>query len=69
MNRQMADLKSRTFEGQQAEALSKSKALNIMTSLGMPYNERIIQIFLPISPLSVSSVPQWLIMQQGLAER
>ena len=36
------DLKSRTFEGQQAEALSKSRALNIMTSLGMPHNEKSI---------------------------
>jgi len=34
------DLKSRTFEGQQAEALSKSRALNIMTSLGMPHSEQ-----------------------------
>lgn len=36
-----ADLKSRTFEGQQAEAYIKSRALNIMTSLGMPLNERV----------------------------
>jgi len=36
-----ADLKSRTFEGQQAEAYVKSRALNIMTSLGMPQNERV----------------------------
>ena len=37
-----SDLKSRTFEGQQVEALSKSKALNIMTGLGMPQSEMII---------------------------
>jgi hypothetical protein len=30
------DLKSRTFQGQQSEVYIKSKALNIMTSLGMP---------------------------------
>jgi len=35
------DLKSRTFQGQQAEAYVKSRALNIMTSLGMPQSERI----------------------------
>ena len=35
------DLKSRTFQGQQVEAYIKSKALNIMTSLGMPQSERI----------------------------
>lgn len=30
------DLKCRTFQGQQSEAYVKAKALNIMTSLGMP---------------------------------
>lgn len=35
------DLKSRTFQGQRAEAYVKSKALNMMTSLGMPQSERI----------------------------
>ena len=30
------NLKSRTFQGQQAEVYVKSKALNIMTNLGMP---------------------------------
>ncbi len=35
------DLKSRIFEGQQAETYIKSKALNIMTSLGMPQSEKI----------------------------
>jgi hypothetical protein len=30
------DLKSRTLQGQQSEAYIKSKALNIMTNLGMP---------------------------------
>jgi hypothetical protein len=35
------DLKSRTFQGQQAEAYAKSKALNIMTNLGMPQSERV----------------------------
>ena len=33
-------LKSRTFERQQVEAFVKSKALNIMTELGMPLSER-----------------------------
>ncbi len=36
------DLKSRTFQGQQAEAYVKSNALNIMTRLGMPQSERIV---------------------------
>jgi hypothetical protein len=35
-------LKSRTFERQQAEALVKSEALNIMTALGMPVSERLV---------------------------
>ncbi len=30
------DLKGRTFQGQQSEAYVKARALNIMTSLGMP---------------------------------
>lgn len=34
------DLKSRTFQGQQSEAYVKAKALNIMTSLGMPQSVR-----------------------------
>jgi Transposase DDE domain len=34
------DLKSRTFKGQQSEAYAKAKALNIMTSLGMPQSAR-----------------------------
>ncbi len=34
------DLKSRTFEGQQSEAYAKAKALNIMTSSGMPQSMR-----------------------------
>jgi len=36
-----SDLKSRVFQGQQAEAYVKSKALNIMTNLGMPQSEKI----------------------------
>ena len=35
------NLKSRTFQGQQSEGYVKSKALNIMTNLGMPQSERI----------------------------
>jgi hypothetical protein len=35
------DLKSRTLQGQQSEAYIKSKALNIMTNLGMPQSMRI----------------------------
>ena len=35
------DLKSRSLQGQQAEAYVKSQALNIMTSLGMSQSERI----------------------------
>jgi len=35
------DLKSRKFQGQQAEVYLKSTALNIMTSLGMPQSVRI----------------------------
>jgi hypothetical protein len=35
------NLKSRTFQGQQSEAYVKSKALNIMTSLGMPQSVKI----------------------------
>lgn len=34
-------LKSRTLESQQAEAYSKSRALNIMTNLGMPKSARV----------------------------
>jgi hypothetical protein len=34
------DLKCRTFQGQQSEAYVKAKALNIMTSLGMPESVR-----------------------------
>lgn len=34
------DLKCRTFRGQQSEAYVKAKALNIMTSLGMPQSVR-----------------------------
>ena len=34
-------LKSRTFEGQQTEADVKSRALNIMTNLGMPQSQRV----------------------------
>ena len=34
------DLKCRTFQGQQSEAYVKAKALNIMTSLGMPQSVR-----------------------------
>lgn len=34
-------LRSRTFEGQQSEAYVKSKALNMMTRLGMPQSERV----------------------------
>ena len=34
-------LKSRTIQGQQSEAYVKSRALNIMTSFGMPQSERI----------------------------
>lgn len=36
------DIKSRSFQGQQAEAYIKAKALNIMTSLGMPKSARIV---------------------------
>lgn len=36
-----SDLRSRTFQGQQGEAYVKSKALNIMTNLGMPRSMRI----------------------------
>ena len=36
-----SDLKSRVFQGQQVEAYVKSKALNIMTNLGMPQSEKI----------------------------
>ena len=35
-----SDLKSRIFQGQQAEADVKSKALNIITNLGMPQSEK-----------------------------
>lgn len=35
-------LKSRTFPGQKAEAYVKSKALNIMTGLGMPQSVRMV---------------------------
>jgi hypothetical protein len=34
-------LKSRIFQGQKAEVYIKSKALNIMTNLGMPQSEKI----------------------------
>jgi Transposase DDE domain len=34
-------LRSRTFEGQRSEAYVKSKALNVMTNLGMPQSVRI----------------------------
>jgi hypothetical protein len=34
------DLKCRTFQGQQSKAYVKAKALNIMTSLGMPQSVR-----------------------------
>ena len=34
------DLKCRTFQGQQSEVSIKTKALNIMTSLGMPQSVR-----------------------------
>ena len=34
------DLKCRTFQGQQSEVYVKAKALNIMTSLGMPQSVR-----------------------------
>jgi hypothetical protein len=36
------DLKSRLFQGQQSEAYIKSKALNIMTGLGMPQSVRMV---------------------------
>jgi hypothetical protein len=35
------DLKSRTIQGQQSEVYIKSKALNIMTRLGMPESLKI----------------------------
>lgn len=35
-----SDLKCRTFQGQRSEAYVKAKALNIMTSLGMPQSLR-----------------------------
>ena len=33
-------LKTRTFQGQQSKAYAKAKALNIMTSSGMPQSMR-----------------------------
>jgi hypothetical protein len=35
-------LRSRIFRGQEAEVYVKSKAINIMTSLGMPRSERVV---------------------------
>lgn len=37
-----SNLKSRIFQSQEAEVIVKSKALNIMTGLGMPLSKRII---------------------------